>query len=179
MLEQVGSSEFLGFVIDVGDRAIYYKTPTKIWQIRGPHTPGSLSTLLSGARSRSALATKYAHPAQAVQMALEQLRSIYLSAGYKSADLQHLFHLPAIPTGKNVYVLIVVVSRGSTVWLLLVLFCLVFFQTGSGSVGLLRSVFLVEFRGPLDSWVHHGACLVVQDVGLFADIGKRSSCSDA
>ena len=92
VLEQVGSSEFLGFVIDVGDRAIYYKTPTKIWQIRGPHTAGSLSTLLSGARSRSALATKYAHPARAVQMALDQLRSMYLSAGYKSADLQHSGH---------------------------------------------------------------------------------------
>ena len=101
VLEQVGSSEFLGFVIDVGDRAIYYKTPSKIWQIRGPRTAGSLSTLLSGARSRSALATKYAHPVRAVQMALDQLRSIYLSAGYKSADLQHLFHLPATPTRKN------------------------------------------------------------------------------
>ena len=100
VLEQVGSSEFR-FVIDVGDRAIYYKTPSKIWQIRGPHTAGSLSTLLSGARSRSALATKYAHPARAVQMALDQLRSIYLSAGSKLADLQHLFHLPAIPTSKN------------------------------------------------------------------------------
>ena len=179
VLEQVGSSEFLGFVIDVGNRAIHCKTPTKIWQIRGPHTAGSLSTLLSGARSRSALATKYAHPARAVQMALDQLRSIYLSAGYQSADLQHLFHLPAIPTGKNVYVLIVVVFRCLAVWLLLVLFCSVFFQTGSGSVGLLRSVFLFGFRGSLDSWVHHGACLVVQDVGLLADIGKRSSCSDA
>ena len=132
VLEQVGSSEFLGFVIDVGDRAIYYKTPTKIWQIRGPHTAGSLSTLLSGARSRSALATKYAHPARAVQMALDQLRSIYLSAGYKSADLQHLFHLPAIPTGKNVYVLIVVVSRDSTVWLLLVLLCSVLWAVALG-----------------------------------------------
>ena len=101
VLEQVGSSEFLGFVIDVGDRAIYYKTPSKIWQIRGPRTAGSLSTLLSGARSRSALATKYARPVRAVQMALDQLRSIYLSAGYKSADLQHLFHLPATPTRKN------------------------------------------------------------------------------
>ena len=59
VLEQVGSSEFLGFVINVGDRSIYYKTPTKIWQIRGPRTAGSLSILLSGARSRSALATKY------------------------------------------------------------------------------------------------------------------------
>ena len=78
VLEQVGSSEeFLGFVIDVGDRAIYYKTPSKIWQIRGPHTAGSLSTLLSGARSPT---TKYAHPARAVQMTLDQLRSIYLSA---------------------------------------------------------------------------------------------------
>ena len=47
VLEQVGSSEF---VIDVGDRAIYYKTPSKIWQIRGPRT--------------AALATKYAHPGQ-------------------------------------------------------------------------------------------------------------------
>ena len=101
VLEQAGSWEFLGFVIDVGDRAIYYKTPSKIWQIRGPHTAGSLSTLLSGARSRSALATKHAHPARAVQMALDQLRSIYLSAGYKLADLQHLFHLSAIPTRKN------------------------------------------------------------------------------
>ena len=45
VLEQVGSSEFLGFVIDVGDRSIYYKTPTKIWQIRGPRTAGSLSIL--------------------------------------------------------------------------------------------------------------------------------------
>ena len=85
-----------GFVIDVG-RSICYK----IWQIRGPRTAGSLPILLSGARSRSALATKYAHPARAVQMALDQLRSIYLSAGYKSADLQHLFHLPATPTRKN------------------------------------------------------------------------------
>ena len=34
-------------------------------------------------------------------MALDQLRSIYLSAGYKSADLQHLFHPPATPTRKN------------------------------------------------------------------------------
>ena len=78
-----------------------WATPSKIWQIRGPHTAGRLSTLLSGARSRSALATKYAHPARAVQMALDQLRSIYLSAGYKLADLQHLFHLPATPTRKN------------------------------------------------------------------------------
>ena len=70
-------------------------------------------------------------------MALDQLRSIYLSAGYKSADLQHLFHLPAIPTGKNVYVLLVPVSSGSAVWPLLVLFGSVLFQTGSGSVGLL------------------------------------------
>ena len=179
VLEQVGSSEFLGFVIDVGDRAIYYKTPTKIWQIRGPHTAGSLSTLLSGARSRSALATKYAHPARAVLMALDQLRSIYLSAGYKSADLQHLFHLPAIPTGKNVFVLIVLVSSGSAAWPLLVLFDSAFFLTGSDSVGLLGGVFLVEFRSPFDSWVYHGAYLVVQDVGLFGDIGTRSSCSDA
>ena len=150
VLEQVGSSEFLGFIIDVGDRAIYYKTPTKIWQIRGPHTAGSLSTLLSGARSRSALATKYAHPARAVQMALDQLRSIYLSAGYKSADLQHLFHLSAIPTGKNVFVLIVLVSSGSAAWPLLVLFGSVLFPNGVGlgwAVGL--GSFLVEFRSPL------------------------------
>ena len=92
VLEQVGSSESLGFVIDVGDRSIYYKNLAD---------KRSLSILLSGARSRSALATKYVHPARAVQMALDQLRSIYLSAGYKSADLQHLFHLQATPTRKN------------------------------------------------------------------------------
>ena len=40
VLEQVF---FSGFVIDVGDRAIYYKTPSKIWQIRGPRTAGSPS----------------------------------------------------------------------------------------------------------------------------------------
>ena len=135
VLEQVGSSEFLGFVIDVGDRA----------------TAGSLSTLLSGARSRSALATKYAHPARAVQMALDQLRSIYLSAGYKSADLQHLFHLPAIPTGKNVYVLIVVVFQCLTVWLALV--GSVLFRSSSkpglARLGCCARVFLFGFRGPL------------------------------
>ena len=79
-------------------------------QTSGRRTAGSLSILLSGARSRSALATKYARPARAVQMALDQLRSIYLSAGYKSADLQHLFHLPATPTRKN--------SQAPAFWLL-------------------------------------------------------------
>ena len=33
--------------------------------------------------------------------------------------------------------------------------------------------------GSLDSCVDHGARSLVQDVGLLADIGKRSSCSDA
>ena len=96
VLEQVGSSRL--------------RHRCRLWQIRGPRTAGSLSVLLSGARSRSALATKYAHPARAVQMALDQLRSIYLSAGYKSADLQHLFHLPATPTRKN--------SQAPAFWLL-------------------------------------------------------------
>ena len=116
-------------------------------------------------------------------MALDQLRSIYLSAGYKSADLQHLFHLPAIPTGKNVYVLIVVVFRCLTVWLALVGFVL--FRSSSkpglARLGCCARGFSVSVwvPGSLDSCVYHGACLVVQDVGLLADIGKRSSCSDA
>ena len=38
--------------------------------------------------------------------------------------------------------------------------------------------FSVWVPGSLNSCVDHGACLLVQDVGLLADIGKRSSCSE-
>ena len=175
VLEQVGSSEFLGFVIDVGDRAIYYKTPSKIWQIRGPRTAGSLSTLLSGARSRSALATKYAHPARAVQMALDQLRSIYLSAGYKLADLQHLFSSFGDPNQKEP------LSASLSPLLMLgivALLCLfsVFLRACFGSSWLLRSGVSVSLWFlVLDFCVDHGAHSLVQPVLAFSPISE--SCS--
>ena len=90
-LESVDDHKWLGFVIDAKCRTAQFCMPTKPWQLRSTHSAGSWRLCASGYFSRAALMKKYAWPPSDRPRQLQQLRQLYLAAGFPASELhRHL-----------------------------------------------------------------------------------------
>ena len=79
LLEQVGTTQVLGFSICTNQRTISYNAPSQHWQFRSPQSAGSMALNLSGYRSRINLIAMYAHPVQNAIEQIQQLHSMYVN----------------------------------------------------------------------------------------------------
>ena len=85
-LEVVPSLEFLGFVVDPGERTITYRVPSNLHEVRDPQSAGSLRLRMSGLKSRAALITRYAWPPEARDQQLSDLVRVYVQKGFSYED---------------------------------------------------------------------------------------------
>ena len=91
MLETVGDNHLLGAAIDPKRRTVIVQLPQKAHMIVPPQAAGSSNFKLSGLRSRIAIIRQVTFPKELIPDQLNQLRTLYVSAGYSNSELEMYF----------------------------------------------------------------------------------------
>ena len=85
-LEEVGNDEFLGFHLNVKERASKLMMPTEKWQYRCPQSAGSKAIMLSGFKSRLVRVQRYSFPPEIVPEQIQVLKDLYAKHGFNIQD---------------------------------------------------------------------------------------------
>merc|ERR1711973_987869 len=91
LLETVGDNHLLGAAIDPKQRTVIVQLPQKAHMIIPPQAAGSSNFKLSGLRSRIAIIRQVTFPKELIPDQLNQLRTLYVSAGYSNSELEMYF----------------------------------------------------------------------------------------
>ena len=86
-LEDVGDQHFLGFNVDHVSRSISYIPLSFRWQVRHPHSAGSIKLRLSGLKSRLHSIRTYAWPPWDRETQTDLIKRFHINAGYDPADV--------------------------------------------------------------------------------------------
>ena len=87
VLESEPDQEFLSFQLELNPFEMIYQSPWDLSQVLSPLPASPPAVLLSGFASRCSIVQKGAFPQSQINRGLQQLRDLYLRAGFKSEDL--------------------------------------------------------------------------------------------
>ena len=90
VLEFEPDQEFLGFQLELNPFEMIYQSPRDLSQVLSPMSASPPAVLLSGFASRCSIVHKGAFPQLQIDRGLQQLRDLYLQAGFKSQDLDKI-----------------------------------------------------------------------------------------
>ena len=88
ILEECGSDDILGFVLNLPARTCTFKFPTQSYQFPSAKNACTTSRLLSGFQSRVHLIICRTWPRTAIRPSLAALMKLYVSAGFHTLMLQ-------------------------------------------------------------------------------------------
>lgn len=90
VLEDEPDQEFLGFQLELNPFEMIYQSPRDLSQVLSPMSASPPSVLLSGFASRCSIVQKGAYPQHQVSRGLEQLRALYIRAGFAATSLDKI-----------------------------------------------------------------------------------------
>ena len=91
-LEDVGTTELLGFDVDANNRTIQYRQPDQAWKIRDVTSAGSWNLRLSGLRSRATLIARYSWPRSSRRVQISRLIECYVRKGFSQASCEQVVY---------------------------------------------------------------------------------------
>ena len=90
VLESEPDQEFFGFQLELNPFEMIYQSPRDLSQVLSSMSASPPAVLLSGFASRCSIVQKGAFPQSQINRGLQQLRDLYLRAGFKSEDLDKI-----------------------------------------------------------------------------------------
>ena len=102
-LEEVTTSELLGFTVDSCCRTVSYSLPEP-WQIRDHASAGSLRLRLSGLQSRCHLISRYTYPQSDCPARISSLIELYKAKGFQSSACHYAVRKLTKIFGRSAYV---------------------------------------------------------------------------
>ena len=90
VLESEPDQEFLGFQLELNPFEMIYQSPRDLSQVLSPMSASPRAVLLSGFASRCSIVQKGAFAQLQIDKGLQQLRDLYIRAGFKSEDLDKI-----------------------------------------------------------------------------------------
>ena len=100
-LELVDDMHFVGYNLDLTNRAVEYIMPLQQWQIRHPASAGSTSLKLSSLSSRLYLIKRGVYPHQTAWPTARSLANLYITKGFHPQDVNNILNRVIGPKAKN------------------------------------------------------------------------------